>query len=156
MDTGILKGKKVLIVDDELDIIEFMEEALDMCELHTADEYDTAKRMLEDNDYDMAVLDIMGVNGYELLSLANKRGIPAVMLTSHALSADNFAKSMSGGACAYLPKDKLSEIGEFLSDVIEDNCRQAGVLGRWFDRLKGYYEKKLGPGWLDEYKGTWQ
>ena len=98
MDTGILKGKKFLIVDDDLDIIEFMEEALDMCELHTADEYDTARQMLEDNDYDMAVLDIMGVNGYELLSLANKRGIPAVMLTAHALSADNFAKSMSGGA----------------------------------------------------------
>ena len=156
MDTGILKGKKVLIVDDELDIIEFMEEALDMCELHTADEYGTAKQMLEDNDYDVAVLDIMGVNGYELLSLANKRGIPAVMLTAHALSADNFSKSMSGGACAYLPKDKLSEIGEFLSDVIEDNYRQAGVLGKWFDRLKGYYEKKFGPGWLDEYKGTWQ
>lgn len=130
MDTGILKGKKVLIVDDDLDIIEFMEEALDMCELHTADQYETAKQMLEDNDYDMAVLDIMGVNGYELLSLANKRGIPAVMLTAHALSADNFAKSMSGGRL------RLSSQGQALRD------RRISV--------------RRDRGWLPPGGGAWQ
>ena len=154
-DTSILEGKKVLIVDDEPDIIESLEEALDMCELTAAAQFETAKQLMEDNHYDLAVLDIMGVNGYQLLSLAQQRGIPAVMLTAHALSADNFARSMDGGACAYLPKDKLFEIAEFLSDVLEDGCRQAGVLGRWFERLKGYYENKFGPGWLDEYKGAW-
>ena len=77
------------------------------------------------------------------------------MLTAHALSPENFAKSMTEGACAYLPKDKLSDIQVFLSDVLGDGCPKQRRLGRWFDRLKGYYENKFGPGWLEEYKGSW-
>ena len=154
-DTKILEGKKVLIVDDEPDVLEALEDALDMCDIDTAADYDTAKQLLESKTYDIAVLDIMGVDGYELLAFTGRRGIPAVMLTAHALSADNFAKSMDGGACAYLPKDRLLEIDVFLTDVLEDGSKNRGVLGKWFDRLKGYYENKFGPGWLDEYKGAW-
>ena len=154
-DVRILEGKKVLIVDDEPDILEDLEEALDMCDIDTSAEYETAKHLLESKHYDIAVLDIMGVNGYELLAVAQRKGIPAVMLTAHALSADNFAKSMDGGACAYLPKDRLFDIAVFLTDVLEDGSNNRGVLGKWFDRLKGYYENKFGPGWLDEYKGAW-
>ena len=71
------------------------------------------------------------------------------------LSPDNFAKSMDGGADAYLPKNKLAELDVFLDDVLNDDRQKPGVLGVWFDRVKGYYEKKFGPGWLDEYKGSW-
>ena len=154
-DTKILEGKKVLIVDDEPDVLEALEESLDMCGIDTATEYETAKQLLKSKNYDIAVLDIMGVNGYELLAVANRQGIPAVMLTAHALTADNFAKSMNGGACAYLPKDRLFEIDVFLIDVLEDGYKKRGLLGKWFGRLKGYYENKFGPGWLDEYKGAW-
>ena len=62
---------------------------------------------------------------------------------------------MEGGANAYLPKDRLSELDVFLADVLRDGPQKSGALGMWFDRLKGYYEKKFGPGWLDEYKGSW-
>ena len=154
-DAKILEGKKVLIVDDEPDVLEALEEALEMCDIDTSTEYETAKDLLKSNTYDIAVLDIMGVNGYELLAVAHEKGIPAVMLTAHALSADNFAKSMDGGACAYLPKDRLFEIDVFLTDVLEDSCNNRGLLGKWFGRLKGYYENKFGPGWLDEYKDAW-
>jgi DNA-binding NtrC family response regulator len=154
-DTKILEGKKVLIVDDEPDVLEALEEALDMCDIDASTEYETAMQLLKSKNYDIAVLDIMGVNGYELLAVANGQGIPAVMLTAHALSADNFAKSMDGGACAYLPKDRLFEIDVFLTDVLEDGYKKRGLLGKWFGRLKGYYENKFGPGWLDEYKGAW-
>ncbi|MGD8293252.1 MAG: response regulator [Desulfobacterales bacterium] len=154
-DINILEGKKVLIVDDEPDILEALEETLDMCEVDTSTEFEAAKKLLTSKSYDIVVLDIMGVDGYELLAVTQKNGIPTVMLTAHALSADNFAKSMDGGACAYLPKDKLFEIDVFLSDVLEDRCASRGVLGKWFGRLKGYYESKFGPGWLDEYKQSW-
>ena len=154
-DAKILEGKKVLLVDDEPDVLEALEEALDMCDIDTSTEYETAKHLLESKNYDIAVLDIMGVNGYELLAVAHEKGIPAVMLTAHALSADNFAKSMDGGACAYLPKDRLFEIDVFLTDVLGDGIKNRGVPGMWFDRLKGYYENKFGPGWFDEYKDAW-
>ena len=151
----ILEGKKVLIVDDEPDVLEALEETLDMCEIDTSTEYEKANQLLNSKSYDLAVLDIMGVNGYDLLAVANRKGIPAVMLTAHALSANNFAKSMDEGACAYLPKDRLSEIDVFLTDVLEDGGKNIGLWGKWFDRLKGYYDNKFGPGWLDEYKGAW-
>ena len=155
-DPKILEGKKVLIVDDEPDVLEALEEALNKCDIDTSTKYETAKQLLESKNYDIAVLDIMGVNGYELLAVANSKGIPAVMLTAHALSTDNFAKSMDGGACAYLPKDRLFEIDVFLMDVLEDGFKNRGLLGKWFGRLKRYYENKFGPDWLDEYKGAWQ
>ena len=152
----ILEGKKVLIVDDEPDVLEALEETLDMCEIDTSTEYEKANQLLNSKSYDLAVLDIMGVNGYDLLAVADRKGIPAVMLTAHALSANNFAKSMDEGACAYLPKDRLFEIDVFLTDVLEDGFKNKGLLGKWFGRLKGYYENKFGPDWLDEYKGAWQ
>ncbi len=111
--------------------------------------------LLNAKTYDLAVLDIMGVQGNDLLKTAKAKKIRAVMLTSHALSPDNFANSMGGGADAYLPKNKLAELEVFLEDVLNDDRQEPGVLGMWFDRLKGYYEKKFGPGWFEEYKGSW-
>ena len=154
-NANILEGKKILIVDDEPDVLEALEETLEMCEIDTSIEYEKANQLLNAKSYDIVVLDIMGVNGYELLAAANRKGIPAVMLTAHALSADNFAKSMDEGACAYLPKDRLFEIDVFLTDVLEDGGKNRGLPGKWFERLKGYYDNKFGPGWLDEYKGAW-
>ena len=155
-NTQILEGKSILIVDDEPDIVESLKEILDMCDVDAALDAKTAEQLLKSKQYDIAVLDIMGVNGYELLAVANEQNILTVMLTAHALSPENFAKSMNEGACAYLPKHNLAEIDLLLSDVLEDGCKKSRSLGKWFDRLKGYYEKKFGPGWLDEYKGSWQ
>ena len=151
----ILNEKRVLIVDDEPDIIESIQDSLDMCYVDVASTFDSAKYFLTSNKYDVAILDIMGVKGYELLSIANERGIPAVMLTAHALSPENFVKSMKGGACAYLPKDELFNIDVFLVDIFENGNNACGLFGQWFNRLKGYYEKKFGADWLEEYKGAW-
>ncbi|WP_319408597.1 response regulator [uncultured Desulfosarcina sp.] len=145
--TGLLKDKKILAVDDEPDILESIEEALDGCDVDTAGDFDSAAELLHSKVYDVAVLDIMGVRGYDLLKMAKEKKVRAVMLTNHALSPDDFAKSMRGGADAYLPKNRLSEIDVFLEDVLRDDCQQPGALGMWFDRLKGYYEKRFGPGW---------
>jgi DNA-binding response OmpR family regulator len=59
----MLKGKKILAVDDEIDILETLEEVLDQCDLDTASTYETAKELLETKTYDAAILDIMGVRG---------------------------------------------------------------------------------------------
>ena len=151
---SIPESAKVLVVDDEPDILESIEEALEHWDVDTAADYETAEQMLRNKAYDIVVLDIMGVNGYELLAIANEQGVPAVMLTAHALSADNFAKSMDEGACAYLPKEKLFDIKGFLADVLSEAPQKCGMLGKWFERLKGYFENKFGPGWLQEYKGA--
>lgn len=152
-DTEILKGKKILIVDDEPDILESLEEILDMCNIDSVASFETAKHILMINVYDIVIFDIMGVDGYALLEIANKRGIPAVMLTAHALTPEDFKKSVQAGAQAYLPKEKLSETDKFLSDILSELGQKKGELGSWFDKLRAYYDRKFGPGWLD--LSTW-
>ena len=97
----ILTGKKILIVDDEMDVLEQLIELLDMCKIDTASSFEEGKRLLEKEIYDVAVLDIMGVRGFELLEIANSRKIPALMLTAHALSEENLKKSAQEGASYY-------------------------------------------------------
>ena len=141
-ETKILEGKKLLIVDDEPDVVETVKDLLDMCIIDTAADFETGEKLLNRNKYDIAVLDIMGVNGYELLQIANKKGVPALMLTAHALSPDNFAKSISGGAKAYIPKEKMDEISTYLSDLLK---AQAGIEkpNRWFSQLESFFNVRF-------------
>jgi CheY-like chemotaxis protein len=88
-DTNLLEGKKILIVDDEPDILAVLEDLLDMCELVKASSFEEAKTYLETQSFDIAVLDIMGVDGYGLLEIAKQKKIPALMLTAHAFTPDN-------------------------------------------------------------------
>ena len=76
-----LKNKLILVVDDEEDILESVGEELDMCILHKAKDYETGLQYLLGYTYDIVILDIMGVNGFELLRNSVSRGFPTVMLT---------------------------------------------------------------------------
>jgi len=149
MNEDILKGLKVLVVDDEEDILESLEETLDMCNLDKAGDFETASDLLEKNSYDAAILDIMGVRGYDLLDITTSRKIPTLMLTAHALSPDNLVKSLKKGANAYVPKDKIAEIDVFLRDILEEKPQKGG-LGRWFDRLESFFEDKFGEYWKEK------
>lgn len=152
----VLKGKRILIVDDEPDILETLAEILDMCLIDTAPDFETAQKFLNKNTYDLAILDIMGVRGYDLLELANERDIPALMLTAHAVSPDNLVRSIKGGAQSYLPKDKISDIPLYIRDILE--VREKGDTeknAKWFERLEPYFDKKFGEGWKKKDREFW-
>ena len=57
----ILEGKRILIVDDEPDILDVLEESLNTCDITRASSFSSAKEMLETKVFDLAILDIMGV-----------------------------------------------------------------------------------------------
>ena len=151
----MLKGKRVLVVDDEKDVLEFLAESLEMCKIDTASTFEEAKDLLETNHYHIAVLDIMGVRGYELLEIANKRNIPALMLTAHALSKDNLKKSFEKGASYYVTKDEISKIDIFLADILEALEKKKNVWVKWYDRLSGFCDRRFGPNWRDEDPEFW-
>jgi len=150
-DTKILEGKKILIVDDEPDVLDTLKELLHMCAVDSATDFESAQALLDQNTYDAAVLDIMGVKGYDLLDSANKKGIPALMLTAHALSPDNFAKSLLAGAKAYIPKEKMSDIAVYLADFLRAQIDPQKPF-KWFFRLKAFFESQFGKDWLEKYK----
>ncbi len=151
MDTeSPLKDKVVLVVDDEPDVLETVEEQLDMCLVHKAGDYDTALQYLLSYTYDIVILDIMGVRGFELLKNAVSRGFPTVMLTAHALSPESLKKSIKLGAVSFLPKEKTSELTSFLEDVVLE--RGKPVWQKLFDRLGNYFNRRFGPDWKEKDK----
>ena len=145
-----LEGKRILIVDDEPDILVTLEGLLDECEIDTASDFHTANALLDKKTYDAAILDIMGVRGYEILEITTVKNIPTLMLTAHALSPENLVKSLKKGALAYVPKDRVSEIEDFLEDILEAHEKEEKKPGKWFSRLEHYFEKKFGADWKDK------
>ncbi len=145
-----LKGKSILIVDDEPDVLETVAEELDMCLVDKAKDYETAIQYLAGYTYDVVVLDIMGVNGFDLLQNAVDRGFPTVMLTAHALTPEALKKSIKLGAVSFLPKDKIPELRMFLEDVVLGAGKP--VWEKLFDRLGNYFNRHFGPDWREKDK----
>ncbi len=150
-----LEGKRILLVDDEPDVLESLADLLPMCELSKATSFEEARDLLESQPFDIAVLDIMGVAGYDLLELANQRGVTAVMLTARAISPGDIKKSFKGGAASYVPKDKMLHITEFLEDILEAREKGRHPWSRWFEKMGDFCEKRFGKDWQKGDKEFW-
>jgi DNA-binding NarL/FixJ family response regulator len=146
-----LKGKVVLVVDDEPDVLITLEELLDMCEIHKAQDFDTALQLILNNTYDVVVLDIMGVNGFELLKNSVARDFPTLMLTAHAMTPEALNESIKIGAVSFLPKELMPEIVELLEDVVLGGGKRLWWL-KSLEKTGPYFDEKFGPGWKDKNK----
>lgn len=155
-EEDVLKGKKILAVDDEPDILNTLKEVLDTCDLETATSFESAKELLETKKYDAAILDIMGVRGFDLLKIATERKIPALMLTAHGLNPDNLVGSIKLGAKSYIPKDRMHEINIYLKELILAKKRGIERPGNWFARLSSYFDARFGHGWKNKDKKFWE
>lgn len=150
-----LKGKHILAVDDEKDILDTIADILEGAQVDRALDYDTASRKIKEGRYDLAILDIMGVNGLKLLDETVERGIPTVMLTAHAINPETLMESIRKGAISYLPKETLAELEELLNRLLEAYERGEPPWKLLFDRLGGYFDQRFGPGWQDRDKAFW-
>lgn len=146
-----LKGKVVLVVDDEPDVLTSLEEILDMCEVHKAQDFDTALQLILNNTYDVVVLDIMGVNGFELLKNSVARDFPTVMLTAHAMTPEALNESIKLGAISFLPKELMTELESLLEDVVLGGGKRLWWL-KSLEKTGPYFDEKFGPGWKDKDK----
>ena len=144
-DFSLLQGKRVLLVDDEPDVLEALEELLSMCEVFKANNFEAAREYLQTQYFDLAVLDVMGVKGYELLEIAVNRNVTAVMLTAHAMQPENIVKSYKEGAASFLPKEQMASIAAFLNDILEAKEHGESPWTRWYERLASFFEDKFSP-----------
>ena len=144
----VVRGKRVLIVEDEKDVIDVLVELLDICKIDAATSFEEGKKLLKENDYDIAILDIMGVQGFDLLKIADERKIPAMMLTAHGLTEENLQRSVKEGAAYYAPKDEMKKIATFMADVLESIAKNKSPWERLVERLGGFYDRRFGgPNW---------
>jgi DNA-binding NtrC family response regulator len=157
MAENILTGKRVLAVDDEPDVLDTLEDLLDGyagLTLDRATDYDTGYHLLRSWTYDAVILDIMGVRGFDLLNASVHLGFPTVMLTAHAFSAKDLQTSIEMGARAYIPKEHMIDIADFLEDVLA--LEYGSGLKRMFQRLGGIFNKKFGSRWMEDEKTFWE
>jgi len=155
-DSGLWKDKLVLAVDDEEDVLETIRELLSECadvSLHTATTFDTARQLLVSYSYDLVILDIMGVRGFDLLKIAAARNLPVVMLTAHALNPDSLKKSIELGARAYLPKDMLHSLVPFLEDVLKLSYQS--VWNKALDHVGTLFNERFGSDWRKSEETFW-
>lgn len=152
MNKNILEGKSILAVDDEPDVLDVLEEeikdACASCSFDRATTYDEAIEKLKKNNYDIVILDIMGVRGFDLLDFSVKKGLKVVMLTAQALNADALQKSYEMKAHGYLPKDKLGEIVPFLEDVLQYDFKTGWK--RLLSKLEDFFDKNFDPSWRNK------
>jgi len=146
----LLRGRTILVVDDEADVLDVLEEVLDMCIIEKAPDHDTAVKYLKNNRYDFAILDIMGVDGFGLLKLTTAKGIPTIMLTAHAVTEESLSRSAKLGAVSFLPKEKMDEMESFLIDVIRSSGKP--VWKKLFERLSPYFRMSFGWSAKEEAK----
>ena len=119
--------------------------------------FEEGKKLLEQYEYDAAVLDIMGVKGFELLEIAKNRNVPALMLTAHALTEESLKRAAEEGASYFAPKEEMENIAQFVADIIEAKDQKTNPWVRWFDRLGRFFDTRfVGPNWRDKEKEFWE
>ncbi|RJR38529.1 MAG: response regulator [Desulfobacteraceae bacterium] len=158
MAGSVLDGKSILAVDDEVDILQIVEEFIldscPTCHIEKATTYEDGARLLKSREWDIVLLDIMGVRGFDLLEIAVRRNLKVVMFTAHALSPEALKRSYQLGARAYLPKDKVKEIVSFLEDVIRYDY-QTGW-NRLMEKLHEFFTKHFESDWRKKTGMNWK
>lgn len=116
----------VLIVEDERLIARLIEMSLTRAgyDCTVAGDGRTAADLIEENDYDLALLDIMlpGLDGYELLDYLRPQGVPVIFITAKGTVKER-VEGLRRGADDYIVKPFVVE--ELLARV-ESVLRRAG------------------------------
>jgi CheY-like chemotaxis protein len=159
-----MNGLRILVVDDEPDILETIVDVLDGARVDCAKSYQEAIALLGldasmepiGEKYDLAVLDIMGVDGMGLLTKTVDQHIPTVMLTAHAMNPQTMKASILNGALSYLPKEELSKLDEHINDVLDAVEKGQSTWHRMFTRLGRFFERAYGPTWVSDDPDFWR
>ena len=125
MRKSILDGKRVLCVDDEPDVLAVLEEeVLGACPntgFDKATTYEDAVAKLASGDYDLVVLDLIGVRGFDLLRVTEDRFIPVALLSTYPLTPEVLNRSIQSlppSPRVYLPKERMREIVPLLEELL--------------------------------------
>ena len=145
MKESILSGKRILVIDDEPDIHAVIGEEIlatcPDCKVDKAPAYKEAVEKMISWTYDLVILDITCVRGFDLLELANYRNFPVVMLTAHPLTSRVLQSSFKMNARAYLPKERLGEVVPLVENIITDGYQH--VRNYLFKKMRDFSTKKF-------------
>ena len=145
-----LAGKKILVVDDEPDVLETVAEVLEPARVVTAENYEEALGHIENESFDLVILDIMGVRGFDLLEACRLRRQPAAMLTAKAINVESLDQSVKLGAVSFIPKEEIQRLPEIVAEILDGLAQGQTHWARLFQRLGTFFKEKLGVLWEDD------
>ncbi len=138
---------RIIVVDDEPGIREFLGMALNKSGymVETVADGNEAINRMENNLYDLAVLDIVvpTINGIDVLRTINEKSpeTSVIMITAYA-SHETALEAMKLGACDYIEKPfKINELKKVIEEALEKKKNSRKCL-----RLKKEMERKYGFG----------
>jgi DNA-binding NtrC family response regulator len=146
----ILEEKKILVVDDEPDVLETAAELLESAQVVTAVNFEDARKKIAEESFDLVILDIMGVNGFDLLKACRAAKLPAAMLTAHAMNTESLNLAIKLGAVSFLPKEELSRLPELVAEILDELEKGRTHWQKLFQRLDRFFKEKLGINWEDD------
>ena len=146
----ILEEKRILVVDDEPDVLETVTDLLESSQVVTAGSFEDARQKIAEESFDLVLLDIMGVNGFALLEACRAAKLPAAMLTAHALNIESLNLAVRLGALSFLPKEELHRLPELVAEIFDGLEQGKTHWKKLFQRLGHLFKERLGILWEDE------
>lgn len=116
MASGPFKGKHTLVVAGERDVPDIAEDDPDGHHMkrEQASTHGDAVERLSSGINDLAIVDLTGVRGQELLLSGMTGKVPGVAGTTRARRPSNVKKPIELSARAYLPEDRFGLVPPFL------------------------------------------
>jgi len=148
-DESRLDETKFLAMDDEPDVLDIIKEAFLSSIVMTAKDFDSGLKLINENIFDLVILDIIGVNGFELLKACRDRHLLAAKLTSKAIDVENLNQAIREGAVSFLPKEELHRFPEVVAEILGELEEGRTHWSKLFERMGSFFEKKFGPSWKD-------
>jgi DNA-binding response OmpR family regulator len=146
-----MEYRTILVVDDEPDVLETVAEVLENWRVRTAATFNQAMELLETEEYDMTILDIMGVKGLDLLAAAARKNIPAIMLTAPAMNPDYILKAMELGAVSYVSKEDLVNLDSLLKELCSILDSGQSPWPHTMKRLEPFLDQTSPADWREKY-----
>jgi len=115
----ILEGKRILVVNNEREVLKMMTDALAASEVITAGNVDEARSLIAKEFFNLAILDTVSANGCDLLQDCQANKVPAAMLTPREVEVTRVNEAMKRGARSFFSKDELHRLPETVVDLLE-------------------------------------
>ncbi len=140
MDGQILEGKRILVVDNEREILNILSEALAASEVVVAGNLDEARFLIAEKIFDLAILDAVGVKGCDLLQDCQAHKLPAAMLTPREVEVRSINEAMKRGVMSFFPRDDLHRLPETVADLLE-HLEKGRFSTRFFRRIRAAFRE---------------
>ena len=126
---------RILIVEDEVPIAQLIEMSLARAgyQCEAVNDGCAAADKIEQNDYDLVLLDIMlpGLDGYELLEYLRPMGTPVIFITAKGTLGDR-VRGLNLGADDYIVKPfEVAELVARVESVLRRTGRGGALLRAW-------------------------